>query len=399
MMDRSRLCYKDKLRNYYIAGTGLFSGLLFGYITAIIAGILPIAKNNLLLTNIESTILAASILLTASLGALCSGRLADNIGRKNVILLCGLLYIIGSMVSILNYNYFLLLFSRLINGIALGISSFVTPLYLGEVAVNKHRGKIVLINSLGITSGIVIAYVISMLTSNIKIYLTFPILLSSILFYFTSQLQERVKTNVVKNNNVEARHKKILIIGITLALLQQFSGINFILYYTPFMFENSINIKTVMIFIGLINLIFTFVAVVLIDVIGRKKLLIIGFSIMAMTMFIASYNLYLNGKVNNIIIINILIFIASFAMSIGSVFWVIISEIYPQHLRARMISFMTFVNWFANFLVSLIFIPLALKVGVTSVFISFAFVSLFGISFTYYYLPETKGSSLEQVNI
>lgn len=395
MMDQLLLCYKDELRNFYIAGTGLCSGLLFGYITAIIAGILPIVTHDFGLSSAEITVLGASILFAASFGALLSGSFADKYGRKNIILACALIYMVSSFVPLLNYNYYALLISRLISGIALGVSSFVAPLYLGEAASNNNRGRVILINSLGITSGIVLAYIVTVLTSDIKIYLSLPVFIGILLFGCA------IKLNEVSSKNLHSKYygsKKLFIIGIVLALLQQFSGINFILYYTPFMFENSINIKTLMIIIGLINLIFTFVAVALIDYIGRRKLLLIGFSIMAVTMLLISYNLHLNNKVNNIITINIFVFIASFAMSIGSVFWVIVAEIYPEAIRARAISFMTFVNWFANCLVSLIFIPLAINASVTAVFISFAFVSLFGISFSYYYLPETRGRALGQVN-
>jgi MFS transporter, SP family, arabinose:H+ symporter len=429
-----------KMKSYVllISSIAALGGLLFGFDTAVISGALPSLTTHFVLDENLQGWVVSSVIIGCIIGTLISGITADKLGRKKSLILTSVLFIITSLGTALATSFNAFILYRITGGIAIGAASALSPIYIAEIAPSAYRGRLVAINQLTIVVGIVLAFLSNYLISHVdKDVWRFmlgaqvvPAFLFFICIFFVPESPrwlimrgELEKANRILNRTGQANipltavssskadlpvryllknpYRKLLAVGVTLGILQQFTGINVIMYYAPVIFEKagfadkSALLQTVL--VGVVNLVFTIAAMLFIDRWGRKPLLLLGSLLMSIFLAVLSYSFYV-GSVNNLVtLIAILGFIASFAATFGPVVWVLISEIYPNSIRGTAVSITTFALWVAAFIVSYTF-PLLLKhLQGTYTFILYALINFIGFVFVIAAIQETKGKTLEQL--
>jgi len=436
---------QTKIFLYLTAAIAALAGLLFGYDTGVISGAILFIKDQFQLTaGLEEGIVSA-VLLGAVAGAALSGALADRFGRKRVIIVTAILFSIGAIGAAFANGVASLILCRIIIGIAIGVASYVAPLYISEIAPTEARGALVSFNQLMITCGIVVSYLIDyMLAGSHSWRWMFALGAIPALILIVGMLglvdsprwlvsQDRMKEarsvlmRVRDRKKVDPELKKIarslevketswkellapwvrspLIIGIMLAFFQQVTGINTIIYYAPTIFEfagfGSYKVSILAtIGVGLINVFMTLVAIWLIDKLGRKPLLYVGLTGMIISLGVLGLAFQLpdlTGILKLLAVISVMCYIASFAVSLGPIFWLIIAEIYPLRVRARAMSLATVANWGFNFIVASTFLTLVQKLGKAGAFWFYGVISIAGLIFCIFFVPETKGQSLEVI--
>lgn len=385
-------------------------GLLFGYETGVISGALLYIKKDLHAGTFEQQAIVAVLLLGAMFGALISGYLANRISRKWTKVISGCVYFVAAMGCAFSVNAEMLIGFRFVLGLSVGTASFVSPLYISEVSPPRVRGGLVSFNQLAIVSGILIAYIVNYLFQGFPDQwrwmlgvaaipgavlaigmLTVPqtprwLVLSgqkdkarSVLERLRAgdddadldaEMAEMEKANeeeqgVKVRDLLKARIRPVLIVGIVLAAAQQFIGVNTVIYYAPTILSdtgmgNSAALAAT-ILVGVTNLVFTIISVLLLDRVGRRKLLIAGtVGILLALALLGAYfsSATLQDRYGWLALGGLVLFIASFAIGLGPVFWLMISEIFPVGLRSKAMSVCTIVNWGANFLVAQTFLSL-----------------------------------------
>lgn len=448
-----------------IASTG---GLLFGFDTGVISGALPFLKECWDLDTGQQELITTAVLIGAVLGALSSGRISDIIGRKKVIIATSLIFALGSILTGAAPSMIILVISRIILGIAIGISSFAVPLYISEISPTKVRGAMVSSFQLMITIGIVASYFSDLaFADELNPYSwrwmfyvgVFPaiILFTGMIFlpetprFLIGKGKEEEGRKVLKNvehpDLVEDAIKKIkadisidkdsvgfselfkktwrtpLLIAVGIMFIQQFVGINTIIYYAPtvFIIAGFAGAKAAIaatISVGVVNVLSTVLSMFLIDKIGRRKLYFIG--LIGMSIALAALGTFfllkdsLGDSLKWVTVGTVLIYIVFFAISLGPLGWLIISEIFPIKVRGVGMSIGALSNWFFNGIVAFTFLKLAwlfttpgmeiLKEGAekadpnpAGAFFIYSFVAILGILWGYKYIPETKGISLEKI--
>ncbi|MDC8102194.1 sugar porter family MFS transporter [Chryseobacterium rhizosphaerae] len=438
----SNIIYKATL----VASVG---GLLFGYDTAVISGAIGFMKIYYQLSDVMTGWVASCALLGCIVGAMYSGKLSDYVGRKKVLMLSGFLFTISSVGTAVAPNLWVFVLFRIIGGMGIGIASMLSPMYISEMAPAGIRGRLISIFQLGIVSGILIIYFVNayiagihneswnistgwrwMFGSGIIPSVTFVLLLLTVpesprwlagqrrnteALEILSQIngkaiaqQELESINESLKDETpfsfsdvrEPKVKRALGIGILLAVFSQITGINAIMYYAPEIFKatgvgsDSAFIQTIL--VGIINVIFTFVAIRYVDQWGRKKLLLLGTSGMSICLFIVGLAFY-SQQQGYLVLIAILGYIASFAMSLGPLTFVVIAEIFPTKARATAMSVATFFLWAAVFLVSQTFPVLIGSIGNAYTFWLYMLVAVIAFLFIWKRIPETKGKTLEEI--
>lgn len=389
-------------------------GLQFGFNTAVIAGVLLSVTSIFNLTQWQQGIFASSILLGALLGSSCSGILADRLGRRGAQRFSAIIFIIGGIILFFTSTFHLFVFGRFIQGLGVGIVSMVVPMYLAEIALPKHRGAYVSVNQLAITVGIVMAYSINWLFAYKDWHLVFFIsTLIAIIYWIglsfipeSTVYKQKIKfrKSIWKLLFFRARIRKLLTLGIILSALQQFTGINIVIYFAPIILQTVGNAETghaisTAVLLGVINVIATLISLWLIDRIGRRKLLITSVFFMMLSLFILGTGLYRNiGMVKSITLVSLFIYIIAFAMGMGPITWLLISEIYPIRIRGQAMSIATFANWLSNYVVSLTFLPVMYILTPSGAFFLYGFIALLALMFVFKRVPETKGKSLTEIS-
>ncbi len=420
-------------------------GFLFGYNTGVISGALMFVAGEFSLSILQEGLTVSMILIGGLLGSAMGGAMADRLGRRNSIILTSALFVIGIWVVVMSNSFTILLTGRFITGIAIGITSITAPLYMAEIAPAHNRGAFVSVHQLAITIGILVSYSINFALSakgSWRWMFGFgmvPAIVQGLGMLFLSESPSwlmanghtkkalevmqrlRKKTQWVKNvpemKHVAYSHKengwrslfsksmkKALVVGLGLSLFQILSGINTVTYYAPKILQSagsSVSASNALlstIIIGIVNVIVTGTAVFLLDLQGRRKLLLIGTSGMTFGLVILVSSLFLPLMHAEMIkLIALLIYVGFFAISLGPVTWVVISEIYPLHIRGRAMSVAIFANWLANYIISLLFPDLVAKLSLGGTFLIFAIICAIAIWFVYKFVPETKGKSLEEI--
>lgn len=434
------------LRISFIAAIG---GLLFGFDTGVISGALLFLKKDLHANSLAQEWIVSVLLLGAILGAVISGYLADKLSRKRTKVISGCVYVIGALGCAFAVSVPMLVAFRFVLGLSVGTASFVAPLYIAEVAPPRVRGGLVSFNQLMLTLGILLAYLVNFAFSNVPEgwrwmlgvgaipgavlaigMLTVPHTprwlmeqgreddARSVLEKLRSsdpdadidleiedikKAKEQEKSTQLRdllNPNI----RPLLVIGIGLAVFQQFVGINTVIYYAPTILAktgltNSASI-TQTIFVGVTNVVFTIIAVLLLDRVGRRRLLLIGtigltVSIIFLGVFFASPALQQHASY--LALMALMVYIASFAVGLGPVFWLMISEIYPTGIRSKSMSVATVFNWAANFLVAGTFLTLISLISRQGTFFVFGGFGVLAFLFFVWKVPETKDKSLEQI--
>lgn len=431
---------------YIIAFVAALAGLLFGYDTGVISGAILFIKDQFNLASAIVERVVSAVLLGAVFGAAASGAIADRLGRRRSILITAILFSLGAIGSALSPNIPVLVVCRFIIGLAIGVASYVAPLYISEISPPDVRGALVSLNQLMITCGIVVSYLVDYaltLGQNEWRWMfglgTVPavILLIGMMYlpetprWLVAQgLVDKAKAvlgRTSKGKNIDEEIQNIsktiikkeccwqevfqpwvrpaLLVGIALAFFQQATGINTIIYYAPTIFEfagfgsHRVAILAT-VGVGVVNVLMTLVAIWLLDRLGRKPLLYIGMTGMALSLAALGLGFYLTnlpGILKWVCVASVIFYIASFAISLGPIFWLMIAEIYPLRVRGRAMSLATVANWGFNMLVAATFLTLTEKLGKAGTFWLFSIISVLGIIFCYYYVPETKGYTLEEI--
>ncbi len=424
-------------------------GLLFGYDTAVIAGAIGPLTTKFNLSPAMVGWAVSSAIWGCVFGAMTAGYMSDRWGRKKVLIITAVLFTISAIGSAIPNSLFTFVIARFIGGLGIGAASMLSPLYIAEIAPSDKRGRLVTLYQLAIVIGINLIYYVNMKIAaagdeawNIEIgwrYMlgsgTLPALLFFVLLFFVPESprwlikrnrdDEAVDTleRVNGTDNANEIYKEIkstlneesgtvselfapglrraLIIGIVLALFSQITGINAIIYYAPEIFKSaglaSGSALAQTFLIGIVNTVFTFVALWLIDIVGRKKLLLWGVSGMIICLLGTGLCFYLNIVGGIWLLVFILGYIASFACSLGPIPWVIMSEIFPTKIRGIAMSFATLILWIGVVLITQLTPMLLESVGGAFTFWIFMVNAVILVIFTWLKIPETKNRTLEEI--
>jgi SP family arabinose:H+ symporter-like MFS transporter len=418
-------------------------GLMFGFDIAIISGTVPFIQPFFGWDELQLGWGVSSLLVGAIIGAFVSGVLTDKFGRKKILIIVALFFALSCVVTALASISITFILARLFGGLAVGAASVLSPMYVAEVSPPNKRGMLVAFYQLSIVLGIIISYSINYGLHDVDnnwrwMFATgiVPSLLFFIGLFFIpesprwlykagykekslkvltriggtalAEIEIREISKSLKDNTKKVTlgelfkpsYRKVLTFGFFLAILIQVSGINTVIDYAPkILIAAGIEIKNALLqtsLIGLVNGLFTFVAIVIIDKVGRRKLYLIGSMGMAVTLMILALSFYFDWGAL-LILACIMFFIAFFASCIGPVFWTLVSEIFPNKIRGTAVAFASFTQWVFNFVVVLFFPYFLKSIGGAATFVFLAAMSFLQWLFTYLYLPETKGKSLEEI--
>lgn len=431
----------------YVAAVG---GLLFGYDTAVVAGAIGFIQQKYSLSPAMMGWVASCALVGCVIGAMFAGSLSDRIGRKKVLMISAIAFAISSLGIMLpiGLNWFIVF--RLIGGIGIGIASMLSPLYISEIAPANIRGRLISIYQMGIVLGILLIYFVNAWIAgmhndswNIESgwrWMFGSGLLPSVLFillllnvpesprWLAQQNRLDEAEDVLSKVNGKEKAKEelqsirasmkedteasfgilmqpglryVLLIGIILAILSQVTGINAIMYYAPEIFKSSGDgtssalMQTVL--VGVINTLFTIVAIKYVDKWGRKTLLLIGAAGMTICLALVGAAFHFGMNQGPLILVAILAYIAFFAISLGPLTFVVVAEIFPTHVRGRAMSVAIFFLWVAVFAVSQTFPMLQSSVGPAITFWIYMLMSVVAFFFVWRLVPETKEKSLEEI--
>lgn len=389
-------------------------GILFGYHTAALAGILSPFSAYFNLSLVDQGIAVSSVLLGGLAGALAAGIAADTWGRKKLLLATAFLFCLSTLIQALAPSYLLFLSGRFLAGVAVGLSSVVSPLYLGEVAPPTKRGSFVSTYQFMIALGILIAYAANMFFSTqwrLVFYMgLIPAMVQLVSLFFinetpawlvrSSQIHATHQKDIAPTPSGNSHVKHLIIIGLLLSIFQQITGVNTVFYYAPKVLIESGAVAAhhslmATIALGIVNLAFTVVSILFLDRLGRRVFLLLG----VLCMLLGQILLALSFTSNVMGIIGVLAYIIGFAIGLGPITWVILSEIYPLKVRSKAIGLALFANWSCNYLITLTFLLLLKKLGITGTFTLYAAISFICLLFIYFYIPETKGKSLEEIEL
>ncbi|KTD23460.1 D-xylose (galactose, arabinose)-proton symporter [Legionella lansingensis] len=435
---------------WLVAIIGSVTGFLFGYDEGIIAGSLGLIRNYFGLTHTDVGIIASALPFGALIGsmfigALLASRFVKRFGRRSILFWAGLLFLVGALGTASAEEEWILILARLVLGVAIGTAAVTTPLYLAETAPMQLRGAMVAIYQLAITVGIVCAYSANCLLIEHHAWRTMfassavPafILILGIFFLPESprwlvsvgkedaaaQALKRLRKNQSTNEELRdiqttlANEPKdhnwrllfrmpllpVLVLGMMLFCLQQLSGINIIIYFAPEIFKNlgftnAVGQMLATMGIGVVNLLVTIAAIIYIDKAGRRKLLLIGFTGASISLAALSiFSFYHAALLAYLSVICLTAYIFSFAISIGPVPHIAMSEIFPLHVRGMGMGMSSISNWGFNTLTVFSFPILHHEFGIELTFALYGFICLLGLFYTYYYMPETKNISLEAI--
>lgn len=428
----------------FVAALG---GLLFGFDTAVINGAIPFFTEHFGLTDAMKGWAVSSALIGCVVGALAVGKPGDYFGRRVVLRVLALLFLVTAIGSGLAWNFSSFVIFRIIGGLAIGGASVLSPLYIAEIAPPAFRGRLTVTFQLAIVTGILVAFFSDYLLINtgvnnwrwMFISGALPALVFFILLFFVSQsprwlvmkgdiqqarqvlssvnpgtdieqllgeIRDSVNTEVLGKSVYlfKKPYLRLVMIGIAIGMFNQFTGINIVMYYTTDIFRtagfstDSAILQTVI--IGFTNLVFTLIAMRLIDKIGRKKMLLIGS--VGMTFFLTLFSFaFISGMQSALLVFMLIGFVGFFSSSQGAVIWVLLSEMFPNNIRARGASIGSFSHWFFNAITVFLFPTLAAVFsngkGIGYIFLFYAIATLISFFFFRHFLVETKGRTLEEM--
>jgi sugar porter (SP) family MFS transporter len=427
-----------------IAGLG---GLLFGYDTGVIAGALLFIKGDFDLGSFAQGLVVAAVPIGAVGGAAIAGPAADRYGRRLMILLAAFVFIVGALASAAAPGVEVLVGARIVIGVAIGLASAAAPVYISEVAPAESRGRLVSFFQLAVTIGILVAYLVGLAFNGIEGWrwmLGLGVVPALALAFGMLRMPQSPRWLVMSGDDFAARAtlakirvddpdtidreleeikesldekpgawsellqpvvKAALVVGVGLAILQQVTGINTVIYYAPTIVEftgvnSSAGSILAAVGVGVINVGMTVVALRLLDRAGRRTLLMIGVSGMSISLF-ALGGAFVGGGGSTlasvVAIASLMLYVASFAVSLGPIFWLLNAEIYPLGVRSKAAGVGTMANWTFNFIVSLTFLLLIEALGRSGAFWLYGGIGVLTLIFCWTLVPETKGKRLEDI--
>jgi len=427
-----------------LAATTAISGFLFGFDTAVINGVLLLLRREFALSNLLTEIAASSLLLGCLLGAAAASMIGDRYGRRKSLVAAALLFAFSSIGAALASTVTIFAVARLIGGLAIGLASVLTPVYIAEISPSKNRGTLVSLNQLAIVIGILSAYLVNWQVARFGEsswrWMLAVAALPSIAFLFGLVLipesprwlisigdhnqGERVLARMfgeeMAKEQVEAVEQEVagedgswrevlspnmrkrLAIGMLLALFSQITGINTVLYYGSiivsehFPGQSTSMVLIANVIIGTVNVLFTIVAMIFLDRWGRRAILMIasGGMAVALTFLVIGFNV---GVSPLLMLASILLYVAFFALGMGPGPWLIISEIFPTKVRGRAASIATSTLWSGTLLVTFTFLTLVKILNLWGTFAIYGALSALCCIFVWKMVPETKGRTLEQI--
>ncbi|WP_325050417.1 sugar porter family MFS transporter [Dyella solisilvae] len=422
------------------------AGLMFGLDIGVISGATQFIQAEFRVDDRTIEWIVSAMMLGAAAGALGAGWLSATLGRKRSLILGGVLFVLGSVLSGYAWSPETLIAARVVLGLAIGVATFAAPLYLAEVAPERIRGAMISTYQLMITVGILVAFLSDTMLSYSgawrwmlgiiaipgTLFLLGVLLLpdSPRWLFMRGRREEAMRilhrlrgdVNVAEREAAEIEEqlktpqrgwhlflenrnfRRSVGLGVLLQLMQQFTGMNVVMYYAPRIFqEMGYDTHGQMWFtalVGLTNVLATFIAIALIDKWGRKPILYTGFAVMATGLGVVGTMMHGNlaGHGEQIFtVVMLLVFIVGFAMSAGPLVWTLCSEIQPLKGRDFGIGCSTFTNWVANMIVGATFLSLLNGIGNSATFWLYASLNLIFIALTFWLVPETKGVSLEHI--
>lgn len=439
-----------KKATFLIGFAAAMAGLLFGLDIGVISGALPFITTDFQLTSHQQEWVVSSMMLGAALGAISNGWFSFKLGRKYSLLIASCLFIAGSLGSALANNVEMMILWRVILGFAVGIASYTAPLYLSEMAPPEVRGKMISGYQLMVTLGILVAFLSDTYftaTGNWRMMLgvlCFPALIL-LLMVFTlpntprwlaakGREEEALKVlSHIRNDDekvkkefgeikeslkvkqegwslfkVNSNVRRVVYLGMALQAMQQFTGMNIIMYYAPEIFKRAgfqTNHQQMIatIIVGLTFVLATFIAIFTVDKLGRKPILKVGFGVIALGTFILGFCLYLidNGSTSAFVsyasVGMAIMCIGGYAMSAAPVVWVLCSEIQPLKSRDFGISCSTTTNWVSNMIIGATFLTLIQTFGISWTFWIYTALNIAFIFVVIFFIPETKNVTLEHI--
>jgi sugar porter (SP) family MFS transporter len=431
---------------YFAVGVAALGGLLFGYDTGVISGAILFIKSQFSLSATMEEIVVSSVLVGAVVGATVGGALTGRFGRRIMIILAGIIFTASAIGTALAPGVDWLIVARVMSGIGIGIASFISPMYIAELVPAKVRGSLVAVNMLAITSGIVLAYLVDYAFSGIEgwrymfglaaipsIALVIGMwrlpdsprwLISKSRVKQATQVLQHARTSPDVTPEIADIQKSMqqqgeggikglcepslrmpMIVGLGLAVFQQLTGINTVIYYAPTIFKFAgISATGPAILAGagltMVMWLFHVLAIFLLDRVGRRPLLLIGVAGQIIGLAIlgaAFYFQQLESFKSYVAIGGLLIYVACFAFGLGPIFWLLISEIYPLKVRGAAMSAVTVTNWVLNLAVAVTFLTLVGVLGHAGTFWLYGVIAVVAWIFFYLLVPETRGKTLEQI--
>lgn len=426
---------------YLPAMVAAIGGLLFGFDTAVINGAIVFIKRQFLLSDSQTEIAASSLLLGCVVGASLAAFTSDRLGRKKVLLGAAALFTLSSIGAALPRNLVEFVIARLVGGVAIGMASTLSPLYIAEISPAARRGLLISLNQLAIVTGILLSYSVNYLLTGagpanwrwMFASATIPSIgfLVTLLFipesprwlvqkgrvaeaqYFLSRIAgsqaaaaeiQAIKAAISEESGdlLDPAFRKPLIVAIVIALFSQFTGINTIIYYGSLVFLEHVPHQTAStalwanVMIGAINFAATIVGMSLIDRAGRKPLLMSAFAGMALSLFGVSAAIRFQAS-GIVVLVFVLTYVACFAIGVGTGTWVVMAEICPTRVRGRAMSLATVCLWCGTLLVTLTFLSLVNVFTAPGAFLLYATISVAAFLFVWRSVPETKGRTLEDI--
>ncbi|NEG56056.1 sugar porter family MFS transporter [Bifidobacterium platyrrhinorum] len=426
---------------------GALGGLLFGYDTGVISGAILFIQDQMNLGAWQQGWVVSAVLLGAVLGAAFIGPMSDKLGRRKLLLIAAVIFTLGALGSGLSPEFWTLIISRIVLGLAVGVASALIPTYLGELSQASKRGTVSGLFQLMVMTGILLAYItnytFSFMVHGWRWMLGFAALPAIILFLgglflpesprflvrtgdldaakgVLAQIYDNDQAKVAQElHEIEGQAKlenkgfaelfgptvrPALVIGIGLAIFQQVMGCNTVLYYAPTIFTDvGFGVSAALIAhigIGIFNVIVTAVAIAIMDKVDRRTMLIVGAVGMGVSLFVMSFAMKFSGGSHTaaiVCVIALTVYIAFFSGTWGPVMWIMIGEVFPLNIRGLGTSFSSVINWAANAAVSLTFPYLLNLFGTGSLFIGYGVICIASVWFVAKYVFETRNRSLEEI--
>jgi len=436
----------------FIAVIAAMGGLLFGFDTGVISGALPFIRQYWKISDAGVELLTASVLVGATAGALLSGKLSDILGRKKMIVINAIVFTIGAVGCAVAWSITFLIIMRIVIGFAIGITSYVVPMYIAEISPARKRGALVTLNQLMITIGLLVSYITDYWLSDdsnaaswrwmlLIGFLPGLVLLTGMFFLpetprwlagkgrwedckkvllkvespdlIDSTLADLKQDIAQSSQNIHGAKEILkpwlrpaLIITVGIFFFQQFSGVNTIIYYSPIIFQMAgivSNTQSILpsIVIGIVNVLACVISVALLDKTGRRKLYMIGISGMIPSLALAGccffFKEQLGASLPYFAVLSLMCFIFFINISLSPLGWLLISEIYPLKVRSVGMSIGSLSHWGFNAIIAFTFLTLVNAIGIALTFWMYSIICVVGLIWGYYHIPETKGRSLENI--
>jgi sugar porter (SP) family MFS transporter len=429
------------------AAVAALGGFLFGFDTGIISGALLFIKQEFGLSAGLQQLVVGSLLLAAVVGALLGGPISDAWGRKRTLILAALIFGVGALVASFSPNLAVLVVARVLLGLAIGIASMIVPVYIAEIAPPRVRGALVSLQQFMITVGIMVSYLVSYAFSGSGAWrwmLGVGMIPAVILLVGMLPLPESPRWLLAKDRRqdalgvlrrirheehnpeaelaeIEAVHKMqagvsyqdlfrpsvrpALVVGVGIAFINQMVGVNAVIYYAPTILKDAGFSSSAAILattgVGILNMLVTLCALLLIDRVGRRPLLLIGISGVLLALIVLGAAYLLPGGPSGagvLLVAGLLVYIASFAASLGIAIWLLNSEVYPLEVRGKGAAAGAFTHWALDFVIASTVLTLIATITPTGMFWFYGLFAILGIIFVLRRVPETKGKTLEEVS-